>query len=431
MSPTNENPSADGYLSAEEVAQELGILLPTLYSYVSRGLLRSEFADASKRTRRYRAEDVRRLKERQEMRRDPQKVVDTALHWGTPMLSSALTLIEGGRCYYRGQDVEDLAQNASVEQVAALLWTGDARKADTLFTPSLPPLPAVVETIAPLLQETSPLERCQALLPLLAEEDLAAYDLRPDPVALAGARILRRMALLAIGQKPFEETAEIAALLQRALAPQQVEANSLFAAALILCADHELNVSSFTARCVASAGSSPYAVVGAGMAALQGGKHGGMSDRVEALFREAGRPQQARLVLSRRIRRGEPVPGFGHPLYPGGDPRGKLLLELVQAALPQSAGVALAQALTEAAQTAALEPPNIDFALATLSAALNLSPGTALLLFALGRTIGWLGHAIEEYQADRLIRPRAHYTGVLPVKVEAERQEQGDLFAGE
>ena len=88
------------YMSASEVAQELGISLPTLYSYVSRGLLRSEFADAGKRTRRYHAEDVHRLKARQEMRRDPQKVVDTALHWGTPILSSALTLIEAGNFYY-------------------------------------------------------------------------------------------------------------------------------------------------------------------------------------------------------------------------------------------------------------------------------------------------------------------------------------------
>ena len=121
------NRVASSYLSASEVAEELGISLPTLYSYVSRGLLRSEFADPGKRTRRYHAEDVQRLKARQEMRRDPQKVVDTALHWGTPMLPSALTLIEAGRFYYRGQDVLDLARDRSVEQVAALLWTGEAQ----------------------------------------------------------------------------------------------------------------------------------------------------------------------------------------------------------------------------------------------------------------------------------------------------------------
>src|SRR5689334_9195914 len=113
---------SSGYLSASEVTQELGISLPTLYAYVSRGLLRSEFADRSKRTRRYPVEDVQRLKERQEMRRNPQKVVDTALHWGTPMLDSALTWIDGGRFYYRGKDVLELAVKSHIEQVAAWLW---------------------------------------------------------------------------------------------------------------------------------------------------------------------------------------------------------------------------------------------------------------------------------------------------------------------
>jgi citrate synthase len=266
-----------------------------------------------------------------------------------------------------------------------------------------------------LLHNVTPMERCQALLPLLAMDDLAGYDFRPEPLAFTAARILRRMTLLATGQLQFEEgTIGIAAHLQRVLVPHQPQALPLLSAALILCADHELNVSSFTARCVASAGAPPYAVVSAGLAALQGGKHGGMSARIEAFLQESGSPQQARSALAQRIRRGEAVPGFGHPLYPEGDPRGRLLLAQVCAAYPHASGVVLAQAVVEAAHAAALEPPNIDFALATLCTALNLPPGTAIMLFALGRTIGWLGHAMEEYQADRLIRPRAHYIGVLP-----------------
>ncbi len=411
-----------GYMSASEVAEELGISLPTLYSYVSRGLLRSEFADTSKRTRRYHAEDVQRLKERQEMRRDPQKVVDTALHWGTPMLPSALTLIEDGRFYYRGQDALGLAINNTVEQVAALLWTGDAKQANILFSQPLTPMSPHVEAMMPLLRDVAPMERYQTLLPLAATDDLAAYDFRPAQVALTGARILRRMTLLAANQKNVSAEEGIAATLQRAWVPDQPQATALFDAALILCADHELNVSSFTARCVASAGSPPYAVVSAGLAALQGVKHGGMSVRVEALFRETGRPEEARSTIAQRMRRGEEVPGFGHRLYPEGDPRGKLLLELVSAAYPQSPGVELAAALAEAARSVLHEQPNIDFALATLCFVLELPPGTAITLFALGRTIGWIGHAIEEYQADQLIRPRAHYTGILP-KIEKPKEE--------
>jgi citrate synthase len=412
MSQAKQN--ANGYMSASEVAQELGIRLSTLYSYVSRGLLHSEFADSSKRTRRYPREDVQRLKERQEMRHDPQKVVDTALHWGMPMLTSALTLIEGGHFYYRGQDALHLAVHSTVERVAALLWTGTETKADTLFSQALPALPSPVEAMLPLLREVTPLERCQALLPLVGTEDLAAYDFRPHAVALTGGQILRRMTLLATNQRDFQEGEGLAALLQRAWVPDRPQAIGLFNAALILCADHELNVSSFTARCVASAGSSPYAVASAGLAALQGVKHGGMSARVEALFREIGRPEQVHTTLAQRIRRGEDVPGFGHRLYPDGDPRGKLLLELVGATFPQSSGMRLARTLAETAQSALQEQPNIDFALATLCSVLELPPGTAVTLFALGRTIGWIGHAIEEYQADHLIRPRAHYSGIVP-----------------
>lgn len=405
---------SSGYLSAQEAAHLLGIRLSTLYSYVSRGLLRSEFADRSRRTRRYPIEDVQRLRERQEVRQEPQRVVDTALHWGAPMLDSALTLIEGGRCYYRGQEICALAQQRSVEQVAALIWLGEESQADALFAQEPTPLSPACEALLTLLSTAPPIERLQAMLPLMAAEDLAAYDLRPLSTAQTGARLLKRMVLLSLPAIPDFTPGDIARTLQRGLAPDRPQSEALFRAALILCADHELNVSSFTARCVASAGSTPYAVVSGGLAALSGVKHGGSTERVEALFRETASPNQARAVLAGRIRRGETLPGFGHPLYPQGDPRGRLLVELAQAAVPNASGVELALALAAEAQTALHLLPNVDFGLATLSAALNLPAGMAITLFALGRTIGWIGHAIETYQTDRLIRPRAHYTGILP-----------------
>jgi citrate synthase len=154
--------------------------------------------------------------------------------------------------------------------------------------------------------------------------------------------------------------------------------------------------------------------VSAGLAALQGGKHGGATARVEALFQETGSAGNARAVITGRIRRGEMIPGFGHPLYPQGDPRGRLLLEWTTRTYPNAPAVALANALAEAAGPALDDYPNLDFGLATLCSALELPAGSALTLFALGRTIGWIGHAIEEYQSNRLIRPRARYVGVPP-----------------
>lgn len=407
MSPTR-------YFTAQQAARELGITLPTLYAYVSRGLIRSEVADSSKRTRRYRAEDVQKLKERQEQRRDPTKVVESALHWGAPVLESAITLLANDRLYYRGYDALTLATQRSVEEVAALIWTGElVSDISALFGPVLSTLPSRCQAIRPHLADLPAVEAFQVLLPLAAADDLAAYDLRPAAVIQTGARILTLLTTIAAD---IESPGSISQRLQQGWTPTQPQAAALLNTALILCADHELNVSSFTARCVASAGSTPYQVVLAGLAALQGVNHGRMTERVEAFWREAGTPAGVRTALANYLRRGEAIPGFGHPLYPQGDPRGRLLMELTTATYPQAAAVRLAQAIAAAAFELINEYPTVDFGLVTLAQALDLPAGGAITLFALGRTIGWIGHAIEQYQLGRLIRPRAQYSGRPPVE---------------
>lgn len=166
--------------------------------------------------------------------------------------------------------------------------------------------------------------------------------------------------------------------------------------ALILCADHELNVSTFTARCVASAAATPYAVIAAGLAALGGVRHGGQATRAAALLREVAQPDRAHHVLADRLRRGDPIPGFGHRLYPAGDPRAAALLERLAAAYPDAPGVALGRATSVEAQRLLGERPTVDFALAVLSAALGSPDGIEVALFALGRAVGWIAHALEE-----------------------------------
>jgi citrate synthase len=398
------------YLTAKEAARELGVSLPTLYAYVSRGLIRSESAGSDSRARRYHREDIERLKLRKEARRKPEVMVESALHLGAPVLESAITLIADGKLYYRGYDALDLAARYSVEAVAALIWTGALEDASALFDAApverSPRFQAAREAVAGL----TPFEKFQTLLPLAAVDDLAAYDLRPAAVAQTGARILRLLVELAASRELDKRG--IAATLQDGWAAQ--DAADLINAALILCADHELNVSSFTARCVASANATPYAVVSAGLAALQGARHGGHTERVEALLDEAGRPERMVATMAARLKRGEKIPGFGHPLYPEGDPRGQFLLRRLLERDAGSQAGALAQAAIEAASQLVGEHPTIDLALVILAKALHLTPGSPLALFALGRTIGWIGHAIEQYALDRVIRPRARYIGRLP-----------------
>jgi citrate synthase len=101
-------------------------------------------------------------------------------------------------------------------------------------------------------------------------------------------------------------------------------------------------------------------------------------------------------------------------LYPDGDPRAQALLDLLREHLADSAELAYADAFAEAVVSLVREKPNIDFALAAFGRVLRLPPGAPLMVFALGRTIGWIGQAIEQYGTGQLIRPRAKYVGPAP-----------------
>jgi citrate synthase len=398
------------YLSAQEAADALNISLSTLYSYVSRGLIRSEEADSSKRTRRYSRDDVEHLKQRKEHRRDPIKAVDGALDWGMPLLESSITLIQDGHLYYRGHDVLDLAQNHHLEAVAALIWTGDLNQT-SIFHKEVPPSPAELKMSGVNWADLSLMEQFQGLLPVLAAQDYAAYDTRPEAVARTGVRITQALSVIASGRRLEPH---IAGRLAAGWAPQETEGQRLIDAALILCADHELNVSSFTGRCIASAGSTPYSVVAGGLAALQGKKHGGFTRQVDAFLHEISTAGDSKQAIAGRLKRGENIPGFGHRLYPEGDPRARLLLELLRESYSHTEETAFIWAVQEAVFELISEHPTIDFGLVALARTLNLPLGSPLALFAIGRTVGWIGHAIEEYEADRIIRPRARYTGSMP-----------------
>ena len=398
------------YLSAGRAAEELGVSLATLYAYVSRGMVRSEAVEGKRRNRRYRAEDVRRLKERKERRRDPDGVVEGALHWGTPVLESGITLIDGGGLYYRGRDVVDLAGEKSIEEVAALIWTGDEAMAPALFPPEMSGPSQRIRNVVDSVAGLTPVEVFQVMLPVAAAEDPAAYDLRPGAVARTGARILRLMTGVAAGKF----APGVAGTLQRGWSTGDPGAVDLLGSALVFCVDHELPVSTFAARCVASSEATPYAVVLAGLAALGGVKHGGELELVETFLQEVEAAGDARVVISGRLRRGERVPGFGHSLYPEGDPRGAGLLRLTAGAYPEGVAVTLFDTVAGEMLRLMGERPTVDFALATVARALELPPGGAVALFALGRTVGWIGHAIEQYRSGSLIRPRARYVGEQP-----------------
>lgn len=397
------------YLSAREASAELGVSTATLYAYVSRGLVRSE-SDGASRRRRYLAEDIWALKRRKAVRRDPTRAAKDALHWGLPVLESRVSVVEEGRLYYRGKDVVQLAGTSAFERVLGLLWRGDV---DTTIDVDPAEARPLWSRLSQATKGLAPLKAFQTAMPIAASTDSRAYDLREERVALVGARILAFMTMLAAAS-PSSDGATIARRLKRAWAPRRRGCTALLDAAMILYADNGLSPSTFTARCVASAGSSPYAVVTAGLAALQGAKHGGASDRAEAMLREARDRRGAQRAVADRLERGEAIPGFGHPRYPDGDPRGALLMELVAKHCGQSREAELAANLSEAVLDLMGDRPNVDFGVVTLCRALGLPDGAPHTLLALGRTAGWIAHALEQYDDGKIIRPRARYSGEPP-----------------
>jgi len=397
------------FLSASQAADALGVSRPTLYAYVSRGQLRSEPSPGGSKERRYYREDVDRLQQAKSARRDPQDAAARGLHWGGAVLESGITLIDGGRLYYRGRDAVALAETLTLEETAARLWETPEADRDRLF--AQPPVLTGPDITRINRATGDPVGRLQIALAIAAGADAAALDLRPAAVRRTGARIVQLLASVVTGasvpQSPVHR------MLQQTWAPRASRAGEVIRSALVLCADHELNISAFTARCVASAGASPYAVVSAALAALTGFKHGGASARARAMLDRARSAADAREDIVGQLRHGEMSPGFGHPLYPDGDPRAVLLLRLARGANQESAWRSV-QYVSKAASALLHQQPNLDFGLAAIAKTYGLPEEAPLVLFALGRTLGWIAHAMEEYASGQLIRPRARYVGPPP-----------------
>ena len=424
----NNQPQSE--LTAAEAARRLGVKLPTLYAYVSRGLLRS-LPGLSGRARRYLASDVDALRERGPSLR----AAAGALRWGEPILESSITAMTEAGPAYRGRLATELARAGhSFEAVAELLWGREAalhHGAGAL--PASPPLWAPepcpeLEGVRPLLAPDAP---HASVFPVLvaarAARDAGRFDTTPEGVLPRARGLIRLLAAgLALPREPARakraaRAPRIAEVVSRAFGLDS-DPGTLAAidALLILLADHELNASTFAARVAASTHADVYAVVQAGLATLSGPLHGATSDRFEALLAEVGAPELAERAVHERARRGERVPGFGHPFYgASGDARARMLLELAweRRTTPE---VAIANAVIGAMERARKPPPNVDSGAVVLRAALGMPAGAVAGLFAVGRSAGWVAHALEQIAGGHLLRPRARYTGP-PVAVGGER----------
>jgi citrate synthase len=366
----------------------LGVSRQTLYAYVSRSRIGMITAPDDTRRSLYDATDVNRLAERNRSGRTRRAIAASTISWGEPILVSTITRIGAGRLTYREWDAVALSATATLEETAALLWQAQ----------SLPQLDSRdIGSPAPIRAGIA--ESCLAAMADLAM--VGPWAERLEGVLPDAVRILDRMAWAVSGpvspvpslRLPVHERLALAWGVGR-------DAAHLIRQALVLTADHELNASTYAARVVASTRAPLGACVLAGLAALVGPLHGGMTNELRRLLADPRTAADPLDTIAATLARGEVVPGFGHPLYPDGDPRAAALLSRLRLPLR-------AQRLIEAMHALTGVPPNVDCALVVLEKKLRLPPGAAFAIFAVGRTVGWIAHALEQWRSGTLIRPRA------------------------
>jgi citrate synthase len=388
-------------LTTDEVARRLGVKPATVYAYVSRGLLSSE-RNADGKASLFREAEVEAFAAGRRR----------AAPDDSPAIHTGLTLISDGHLYYRGHDAAVLAREQSYESVVTLLWTGELRYVPLRPDPALRRLGEAVT--APLPASARLTDRLRVICAAAAAADPLRFDTAPAAVIATGRTMLATMvaALPVRTAEPPLDEGLTAALWQR-LTPASPLSADLVAlnAALVLLADHDIAASTLAARVAASTRAHPYAVVGAGLAALDGPLHGAASTLAYELLADAVRTGDPVTTISDRLRVGGLIPGFGHPLYPDGDPRATTLLDLLGDAPERPLIDAVAAAVTERSGTL----PNIDFAIAAFVLLNGMSADAGEAIFAVARTAGWIAHALEEY-GDRpsRFRPSGRYAGRGP-----------------
>ncbi|MFF4101419.1 citrate/2-methylcitrate synthase [Streptomyces sp. NPDC001903] len=407
------NDQADGErrLSTRQAAELLGVKPATVYAYVSRGQLTSR-RDPVGRGSSFDAREVEALALRS--RREAAAPPGAELS-----VRTSLTLIEPDRYYFRGVDAVELASRYRYEEVAEWLWTGVLPRG-TRFTAPPEALAAARRAVAALPEHSGPIDRLRVATAAAAVTDPLRFDLSAEAV-LGSARCLIPTlvgALPELGSPGWRGDGRLARQLWTRLTPREPDPDALATLdlALTLLIDHDLAASTLAVRVAASARAHPYAAVSAGLGVLEGPLHGAAGRLAHRMLVEALERGGAAPVVADHLRAGRRVPGLGHRLYEGEDPRATALFARLEG-VPQ-AGPALAAArevvATAAARRGGLHA-NVDLALAVLTVSCGMPAEAGETVFAVSRTAGWMAHALEEYQERPLrMRPSGQYQGPRP-----------------
>lgn len=361
---------------------------------------------------------------------------------------SAICAVDGkaGRLYYRGYEIGDLAGAVGFEQVTHLLWHGELPRGAEVaaFERSLAaarPLPAAVLGLLRTLPPTMhPLDVLRTAVSLAAGSDPDARSNEPDGNLRKAFRLMALVPAtvaawhrIRTGREPVTSTPEgsHAAHFLRLLEGRDPdpEVARVMDVILTLHADHEFNASTFAARVAVATLADLHAAVTAAVATLKGPRHGGANEDVLLMLREIGDPARAEAYVDSRLgaraglsksERGDPkarMPGFGHRVYRVDDARARVLRGMardIAKATGRTRLFEVAERVYDAMRARTELPVNVDFFSAVVYDALEIPPDFCTSIFAAGRVAGWCAHALEQYADNRLIRPRAHYTGAPP-----------------
>jgi citrate synthase len=411
-------------IDAEAAARRMGVKVSTIYAYVSRGMLTRHVGTDGRRSW-FDTRDVEALAVRGRPRQASQRGAMSLV------IETALTSIESNGVRFRGRAAAELATTRTFEEVAELLWRGEGALDDAHVWPVLNA--RRVDARSTDRSPKRPAGDGRSLLGCIRAEvgrhaDSGEHQDGPldaDEVAMSGRRLIadvvqalpylgdgRAARLVLTDRSPIRSTTAGALwprLTTRRATPSRI---ALVNAVLVLMADHEIAASTLAVRVAASTHANPAAAVCAGLGAFSGPLHGGASAGVRLLLLRASDVGPA-MAVSEFLAAGKRLPGFGHRVYPGVDPRAAVLFDLLRASdLPQR-DVRIAEDVWRIAADRIGRQPNVDFALATLALAADMTGDASEALMCIARLAGWLAHVIEEYDERPLrFRPRAAYVGV-------------------
>jgi len=379
------NPSF--YLSAEEAAKDLGISISSLYAYVSRGFIKSQSLENS-RKKGYLRSDIEALKKKKQGFKD-----DPNFYYPPNLQAATLTKITENGPLYRGVDAMSLARTESVESLACMLWQAEASifEQETHFTisPTFDALRKHFDGLNPLTQYVS-------LAGMLEQESLKAYNLTPAGTSRTAVDVTRWLSSLVIGFNHYPSDTP----LHKYIASKgdlSEGYSELLRAFLVLAADHGQGPALQNARNSAYAGNTPYSVVSSALIAWQGSYlMKGVGQPMNQFMSEIMSAPDPTRAITNRLQDGAVLPGIGNPIYGANDPRGVFLLQLTKEYLPDDVEAQKFCLAMNMIEDITSKSASLIVIAAFLARKLGM-PDQIRALIATARCVGWLAHAMEVY----------------------------------